>query len=125
MKNKILGGFIAFTLLAGAAGAWAQAPEKKPELVEKTGVIEIVKADAAKNEKFDTILLKAGEETIKLIPNKDKKAFKPLEKMAGKNVTVKGEYLPPNPPKYPLAAIKVNACAEAKAAKKPAAAAKK
>lgn len=121
MKNKIFGGFIAFTLLAGAAGAWAQAPEKKPELVEKTGAIEIIKADPAKNEKFDTILLKAGEETIKLLPNKDKKAFKPLEKMAGKNVTVKGEFLPPNPPKYPLAAIKVNACNEVKEAKKPAA----
>jgi hypothetical protein len=125
MKNKIFGGFIAFALLAGAAGAWAQAPEKKPELVEKTGAIEIIKADAAKNEKFDTILLKAGEETIKLLPNKDKKAFKPLEKLAGKTVTVKGEFLPPNPPKYPLAAIKVNACTEVKAAKKPAAPAKK
>lgn len=120
MKNKILGGFIALALLAVAAGARAQDQAKKPELVEKTGVIEIIKADPAKNEKFDTILLKAGEETIKLIPNKDKKAFKPLEKMAGKNVNVKGEFLPPNPPKYPLAAIKVNACKEVKEAKKPA-----
>lgn len=120
MKNKILGGFIALALLAVAAGARAQDQAKKPELVEKTGVIEIIKADPAKNEKFDTILLKAGEETIKLIPNKDKKAFKPLEKMAGKNVAVKGEFLPPNPPKYPLAAIKVNACKEVKEVKKPA-----
>ena len=45
--------------------------------------------------------------------------------MAGKTVTVKGEFLPPNPPRYPLAAIKVNACTEVKAAKKPAAPAKK
>ncbi|HBE88730.1 MAG TPA: hypothetical protein DDW67_06275 [Elusimicrobia bacterium] len=121
MKRRILGGSIAFALLAVAAGARAEAPVKKTELVEKTGVIEIIKADAAKNEKFDTILLKSGEEAIKLLPGKDKKAFKPLEKMAGKTVTVKGEFLPPNPPKYPLAAIKVSACAEVKEAKKPAA----
>ncbi|MGD9642604.1 MAG: hypothetical protein AB7V08_07675 [Elusimicrobiales bacterium] len=125
MKNKIFGGLIAFTLLAVAAGARAQDQAKKPELVEKTGVVEIVKADAAKNEKFDTILLKAGEETIKLLPSKDKKAFKPLEKMAGKTITVKGEFLPPNPPKYPLAAIKVKACKEVKETKKPAVPAKK
>ncbi|OGR81028.1 MAG: hypothetical protein A2X32_08785 [Elusimicrobia bacterium GWC2_64_44] len=107
MKNKLFGGFIALALLAGAAGAWAQTQGKKPELVEKTGVIQIQKADAAKNEKYDTIMLKVGEESIKLLPSKDKKVFKPLEKLDGKTITVKGEYLPPNPPKYPLAAIKV------------------
>ena len=114
MKNKILGGFIALTLLAGAAGAWAEAPkqekkaeEKKVEMTEQTGVITILKADAAKKEKYDTVMLKAGEENIRLIPGTDKKAFKPLEKLGGKTVTVKGQYLPPNPPKYPLAAMKV------------------
>jgi len=107
MKNKIFGGLIALALLAGAVAARAQGQEKKPELVEKTGVISIQKADAAKHEKYDTIMLKVGEEAIKLLPSKDKKAFKPLEKLDGKTVTVKGEYLPPNPPKYPLAAIKV------------------
>jgi hypothetical protein len=118
MKNKIIGGFIAFALLAVAAGAWAEGKktEKKPELTEKTGVIQIVKADPAKNEKYDTVLLKAGDETIKLIPGKDKKVFKPLEKLDGKTVTVKGEYLPPNPPKYPLAALKVHSFGEVKAA---------
>ncbi|MDD5208411.1 MAG: hypothetical protein PHV36_03430 [Elusimicrobiales bacterium] len=118
MKNRILGGFIALTLLAGTAGAWAQAQkqEKKTELTEKTGVISVQKADPKKNEKYDTILLKAGEESIKLLPGADKKVFKPLEKLAGKTVTVKGEYLPPNPPKYPLAALKVASFAEVKAA---------
>ncbi len=122
MKNRIIGGIIALGLLAVAAGAWAQAkPEaKKPVIVEKTGVIEIIKADPAKHEKYDTILLKAGEESIKLLPGADKKVFKPLEKMAGKTVTVKGEFLPPNPPKYPLAAIKVQSVVEAKAAAAPA-----
>jgi len=121
--NKILGSFLALALIAGGAAAWAEAPkqekkaeEKKVELTEKTGVISITKADAAKQEKYDTIMLKAGEESIKLLPGADKKAFKPLEKMAGKTVTVKGEYLTPKPPKYPLGALKVESVVEAKAA---------
>lgn len=123
MNKKLFGGLLALALFTGAAGAWAEAPkadkkaeEKKVELTEKTGVISITKADAAKNEKYDTILLKAGEENIKLLPGADKKVFKPLEKMAGKTVTVKGEYLTPKPPKYPLGALKVASVAEAKAA---------
>lgn len=82
------------------------------ETVETTGVIEIVKADSAKNEKYDTILLKAGEITYKLIPNKDKEAFKKLETMAGKTLKVMGLIMPANPPKYPLAAIKVDSFTE-------------
>jgi hypothetical protein len=123
MKNKIFGGLLAVTLLA-SAGAWAQdkAQAKKPELVEKTGVVAVQKADQAKHEKYDTITIKVGDESIKLLPGKDKKAFQPLEKMAGKTVTVKGEYLPANPPKYPLAAIKVTSVKEVKEAKAPAAA---
>lgn len=111
MKNRIIGGFIALAILAGAAGAWAaeaKKQENKPQLVEKTGVISIQKADAAKKEKYDTVLLKAGDESIKLLPGMDKKIFKPLEKMDGKTITVKGEYLTPKPPKYPLAALKVH-----------------
>ncbi|HNV72200.1 MAG TPA: hypothetical protein PKO06_21005 [Candidatus Ozemobacteraceae bacterium] len=86
------------------------------ESVEKTGVIEVVKADAAKKEKYDTVLLKVGEESFKLIPGKNKKVFKMLEVMAGKNVTVKGTLMPANPPKYPLAAIKVDEYTESTAA---------
>lgn len=135
MKNRTFICALALTLLAGGVhGVWAQAkaPEKakkevkqevkkeaakevKKELVEKSGVIQIIKADAAKQEKYDTILLKAGDETIKLLPGKDKKLFKPLEKLDGKTVAVKGEFLPPNPPKYPLAAMKVASFTEVKA----------
>lgn len=121
MKNKIFTGGIAFTLLAGALvlGAWAQKETKEERaLTEKTGVIEVIKADAAKKEKYNTVLLKAGEETIKLLPGKgDKREFKNLEALGGKNVTVKGELLPANPPKYPLAALKVASFAELKAPK--------
>lgn len=118
MKNRIIGGFIALAILAGAAGAWAaegKKQEKKPALTEKTGVVEVQKADAAKKEKYDTVLLKAADESIKLLPGKDKKVFQPLEKLAGKTVTVKGEYLTPKPPKYPLAALKVESFVEVKA----------
>lgn len=116
MKNKLFSCALSLALLAGAGvlGAWAQ-EKAKPELVEKTGVIEIIKADAAKKEKYNTILLKVGEETFKLLPGEDKKAFKPLEKLGGKTVTVTGQLLPANPPKYPLAAIKVATVLEAAA----------
>lgn len=118
MKSKIFACCLAFTLLAGAgvSGALAQAKTKN-ETVTKTGTIEVKKADAAKKEKFDTVLLKVGETTYKLLPGRDnKKAFKPLEKLGGKTVTVSGELLPANPPKYPLAAIKVASFTEAGAA---------
>lgn len=118
MKRKIFSCCIAFTLLAGAGitSALAQAKAKN-ETVTKTGAIEVKKADAAKKEKFDTVLLKVGEITYKLLPGRDnKKAFKTLEKLGGKTVTVSGELLPANPPKYPLAAIKVASFTEAGAA---------
>lgn len=118
MKRKIFSCCIAFTLLAGAGitSALAQAKAKN-ETVTKTGTIEVKKADAAKKEKFDTVLLKVGEITYKLLPGRDnKKAFKTLEKLGGKTVTVSGELLPANPPKYPLAAIKVASFTEAGAA---------
>lgn len=118
MKNRILVGFLALTLLAGAGVRGALAQEKaKNEVVTKTGVIEITKADAKKNEKYDTILLKVDKESFKLLPGSDKKAFAPLAKLNGKTVTVTGELLPANPPKYPLAAIKVAAVTKAATAK--------
>lgn len=125
MKNRIIGGLIALTLLAGAAGAWAQAQKQeakampaKAQMTERTGMIQVLKADPSKHEKYDTVLLmeRAGAEPIKLLPGKDKKAFKPLEKLDGKIVVVKGEYLEPNPPKYPMAAIKVVSVTESKGA---------
>ncbi|MEI7529173.1 MAG: hypothetical protein WCK76_09525 [Elusimicrobiota bacterium] len=118
MKNRILASCLALALLAGAGVIGARAQDKakaKNEVVTKTGVIEIIKADPVKKEKYDTILLKIDKETIKLLPGADKKAFKPLEKLNGKTVTVTGELLPPNPPKYPLAALKVASVAKAAA----------
>lgn len=114
MKNRILVSFLALTLLSGAGVLGARAQEKaKNEFVTKTGVIAITKADAKKNEKYDTILLNVYKETFKLLPGSDKKAFAPLAKLNGKTVTVTGELLPANPPKYPLAAIKVASTAKA------------
>jgi len=118
MKNKLFTCSLSLVLLAGAGvlGAWAQEKAKaKFELVEKQGVIEVIKANPANKEKYDTILLKVGEETFKLLPGEDKKAFKPLGKLDGKTVTVTGRLLPANPPKYPLAAIKVASVLEAAA----------
>ena len=118
MKNRILASCLALAILAGAGVIGARAQDKAKamkEVVTKTGVIEIIKADPAKKEKYDTILLKIDKETIKLLPGADKKAFKPLEKLNGKTVTVTGELLPPNPPIYPLAALKVASVAKAAA----------
>ncbi|MDD3146972.1 MAG: hypothetical protein PHD82_06685 [Candidatus Riflebacteria bacterium] len=92
----------------------AAGKEKKAlEAIETSGVLEVIDADASKNEKHKTVLLKAGEITYRLIPNKDsKELFVKLEAMTGKTVTVKGDLLPANPPKYPLAAIKVTSFTE-------------
>ncbi|HCC47196.1 MAG TPA: hypothetical protein DEQ38_03635 [Elusimicrobia bacterium] len=121
MKGKLLAGAIAFSFLLGAGAAMAgetiEKARKKSE--EKTGTIEVIKADEAKKEKYNTVLLKVGEETIKLLPGADKKNFKKLETLGGKTVTVKGALLPAHPPKYPLAAIKVDSFKES-AAKAPA-----
>ncbi|MBI5744346.1 MAG: hypothetical protein HY952_07340 [Elusimicrobia bacterium] len=114
--KKIFGGLVMASLLAGAASAQAPKQEKKAELVEKTGVVQVQKADTAKKEKYDTVLLVVGADSIKLLPGKDKKSFKTLEGMAGKTITVLGEFLPARPPKYPLAALKVESFSEAKPA---------
>ncbi len=124
MKNRTIALAIVFSFLA-AAGTAAAGEQSKPqdnarqkmEQVEKAGVIEVIKADPAKQEKYDTVLLKADKETFKLLPGKDKKLFKPLAGMNGMNITVKGDLVPPKPPKYPLAAIKVASYSEAKAGK--------
>jgi hypothetical protein len=118
MMKKILACCLTFGLLAGAGVAMGAdvKTKAKAEEVEKVGVIEIVKADAAKKEKYDTVLLTVGEETFKLIPSKDKKAFKLLESLGGKQVTVKGKLMPAKPPKYPLAAILVESFEETEAA---------
>ena len=110
MINKLLACCVALGLLAGAVSVFAAEPGQKTkyEIKEVTGVVEIAKADAAKKEKYDTVLLKEGEKTYKLIPAKDKNMFKKLEALGGKTVMVKGPLLPANPPKYPLAAIKVD-----------------
>ena len=98
-----------FRSSAGAGAATgADIKAKAKQMKEVTGAIEIVKADLAKKEKYDTVLLKVDKETYKLIPAKDKKLFKELESLGGKTVRVNGEVLPANPPRYPLAAIKVN-----------------
>lgn len=78
------------------------------EAVEKTGVLEVIPADKTKKEKYNTVLLKVGADTFKLLPGKNKNVLKMLEEMTGKEVTVKGDMMPANPPKYPMAAIKVS-----------------
>ncbi|HPT45672.1 MAG TPA: hypothetical protein PLM07_07210 [Candidatus Rifleibacterium sp.] len=87
----------------------AAGEEKKAlEVIEVSGVLEVKEADASKDEKHKTVLLTVGEVVYRLIPNKDTKdSFAKLEALGGKTVKVKGEVLPANPPKYPLAAIKV------------------
>lgn len=127
MRSRILACCLAFTFLAGAGVTGAPAQDKtKRETVTKTGSLEIKEADAKKKEKFNTVLLKVGEVTYKLLPGRDtKKNFKALEKLGGKTVTVTGELLPANPPKYPLAAIKVASFAEDTAAAAAAPAAEK
>ena len=95
------------------------AAKKKAEEVEKTGIIEVKPAE--KGEKFDTISIKVGAETFKLLPGKGaKKLMDELKALAGKEVTVSGKMIEPNE-KHPLPAIKIKSYTVAGAA--PAAAA--
>jgi len=109
MNKKIFACCITILLTGANASMGADAKTMaKAVFVEKTGVIEVQKADSAKKEKYNTILLKVGEETFKLLPGKApeiKKTFKGLNALGGKEVTVTGELKPANPPKYPLPAI--------------------
>src|SRR3989338_8344064 len=109
MNKKIFACRITILLTGANASMGADAKTMaKAVFVEKTGVIEVQKADSAKKEKYNTILLKVGEETFKLLPGKApeiKKTFKGLNALGGKEVTVTGELKPANPPKYPLPAI--------------------
>ncbi len=129
MNGKILAFCIGLGLLAGANAAPDDnlKAKLKPEMKEVTGVIEIVKADEKKNEKYDTILLKEGKDTYKLLPGNEKKLFKGLESLGGKNVHVEGIYVAPKLPKYPLAALRVTSFSvvEAKAPAAPPAPGKK
>lgn len=109
MNAKIIALCMVFGLSAAAGAATgADIKAKAKEMKEVTGTVEVVKADPAKKEKYDTVLLKDGEVAYKLLPAKDKKLFKGLESLGGKKVLVKGEFLAPNPPKYPLGALKVD-----------------
>ena len=109
MNKKIFACCITILLAGANSSMGAESKTKaKAEMVEKTGILEVQKADTAKKEKYDTILLKVGEETFKLLPGKApeiKKTFKGLNALGGKEVTVTGELKPANPPKYPLPAI--------------------
>jgi hypothetical protein len=109
MNVKILAFCAAFGLLAVANPAFGSETKAKtmPKPAEVTGLIEVVKADPAKNEKYDTVLLKVEKVTYKLLPAKDKKLFKGLESLGGKRVKVSGAVVQPKLPKYPLPALKV------------------
>lgn len=87
---------------------------KKGDVVEKTGMVEVKKAE--KNEKYNTVTIKVGNDVFKLLPVKGNKTIMgDLEKLAGKEVTVKGELLPASD-KHPMAAIKVESFTEKTAA---------
>ncbi|GAB4268382.1 MAG: hypothetical protein Kow0029_03730 [Candidatus Rifleibacteriota bacterium] len=100
--------------IAGDEGVMEEAPAPAPEkgdAVDYSGVVEVTPADTAKGEKFATIILKAGEESLKLIPSENKDAFKGLEEAAGKTITVKGTYLPADD-EHPIPAIQVTEWSE-------------
>jgi hypothetical protein len=109
MRNALVLCGIVLFLLAGMSGLFA-ADNAKAETVTKSGVVEIKKAE--KGEKYDTVMLKAGAEVFKLLPGKDKAEFAKIEALAGKTIEVTGSHLPANPPKYPMAAIKVESFKE-------------
>lgn len=83
---------------------------KKPEVVEKTGTVEVQKATG--NQKFNTILLHEGDKVYKLLPGSKENALK-IEALNGKTITVKGTLLEATA-KYPLPAVKVSSFEEFK-----------
>ncbi len=114
MKKLFVVAFLAVAVLSASPCAFAK--EGKPaagkfakvkiEQVEKTGVLEVKAKE--KGEKYNTVTLKVGEAIFRLIPGKGSKGkFDAIEKMAGKEITVKGGLLPANE-KHPLDAIKVD-----------------
>ncbi|HOT29244.1 MAG TPA: hypothetical protein PLU72_13745 [Candidatus Ozemobacteraceae bacterium] len=119
MKKLVLVTGLVAALIGGVPfSAMAAKPavetKVKGEIVEKTGTIEVKQAE--KNEKYNTVTLKAGNDVFKLLPVKGNKTIMgDLEKLAGKEVTVKGELLPANE-KHPMAAIKVESFTEKTAA---------
>ncbi|MBF0502207.1 MAG: hypothetical protein HQM09_18850 [Candidatus Riflebacteria bacterium] len=125
MKKLFLVTGIALALIFAPAASFAAKPAKdvvkevakdavkdKAE-VEKTGMVEL-KAKTG-TEKHDTITLKVGTEVFKLLPGGDKGVWQKLEKMAGKEITIKGDLLPADAT-HPMAAIKVKSMIEAKGA---------
>lgn len=117
-KLVIVTGLVAALVGGVPFSAMAAAPaietKVKGEIVEKTGTIEVKQAE--KNEKYNTVTIKVGNDVFKLLPVKGNKTIMgDLEKLAGKEVTVKGELLPAND-KHPMAAIKVESFTEKAAA---------
>ncbi|HOY67325.1 MAG TPA: hypothetical protein PLP29_10575 [Candidatus Ozemobacteraceae bacterium] len=121
MKKLVLVAGLAAVLVGGVPlSAMAAKPpveaKVKAEAVEKTGVVEVKPADQAKKEKYNTVTLKVGNDTFKLIPGKGNKTIMAdIEKLAGKEVTVKGDLLPADD-KHPMAAIRLQSFAEKAAA---------
>ncbi|MBF0407574.1 MAG: hypothetical protein HQM10_09470 [Candidatus Riflebacteria bacterium] len=93
---------VIFAVFAVVTGVFAEAPKGEP--VEKSGIIEVKKAE--NGEKYNTVILKAGSELFKLLPVKDKNLLPEIEALAASEITVKGLLLAPDKD-HPLAAIKV------------------
>ncbi len=103
--------FAAVTLLEAKGKAGGKPKFSKGEPVEKTGVIEVTPSEG--KQKFPTVTLKVGADVFKVVPGKGgKNIMKKLEALNGKTVTLKGNLLPANPPKHPMAAIKVESFTE-------------
>ncbi len=103
MRKILALGLFAIMLIGVSTSIFAAPPAR--EEVEKTGLVDVKMAE--KGEKFNTITIKVGEEVFKLLPGKEKKLLPEIEKLAGKEITVKGSLLPADA-KHPLAAIKVD-----------------
>lgn len=127
MKKLFVAVSLAVALVAAPCLYAEKAPEGKDkpkmerpkgEACEKTGTVEVKKAE--KGEKHDSVLLKVGAETFKLLPAKDKKGImKDLEKLGGVEITVKGNMVAAND-KHPLPAIFVESFEKKGDAAKPA-----
>ncbi|MFZ2958274.1 MAG: hypothetical protein WA705_15400 [Candidatus Ozemobacteraceae bacterium] len=77
--------------------------EVKKDLVEKTGLVEIEKG---KSPKHPIVTLKVEKESFILAAGKDAKILEEIVKLAGKEITVKGQLLI-GEGKHPMPLIKV------------------
>lgn len=125
--KKLLSIFVAASLTLGVASiapaqdpaAAVSAPKPadgkakmgKLETIECTGTLQVTPPDAAKKQKYSTVVLKDGDKEYKLLPGKEIKNFAELEKLSGKVISVSGALLPAND-KHPMAAIKVDSFKE-------------